>query len=248
MTETAKVTVSFTQKVSEAPYETADYTLIIERSIPESMGEEAILVEAKAMFAEIKNEVLKQAGQEVDLSPDGVVMRRLKSGVSRPDGGQSTSTQKTSASSAPTAPAGAFAQAAPQTSAPSGGKVTGRVYKRTPFCVGKQADVRQAGWNLIAFHPAEWQDEDGQAIEVYKVKENAAGVTDQTNRGTHYPNFSISKGALERLGIEVKQDFGMWVNDGDSNVPLHVFDQAAGQTADDAVAWDWLARRQELHS
>ena len=39
-----------------------------------------------------------------------------------------------------------------------------------------------------------------------------------------------------------------WVNDGDSNVPLHVFDQAAGQTADDAVAWDWLSRRQELHS
>jgi hypothetical protein len=240
MTETAKVTVSFSQKISEAPYETADYSLIIERSVPESMGEEAILVEANAMFAEVKAEVLKQAGQEIDLSPDGVVMRRLKSGVSRPDGNQPAAASKAAPSSTPTAP---------KASAPSGGKVTGRVYQRTPLCVGKQAAERQAGWNLIAFHPAEWRDaESGDAIEVYKVKENAAGVTDQTNRGTYYPNFSISKGALERLGIEVKQDFGMWVNDGDSNVPLHVFDQAAGQTADDAVAWDWLTRRQELHS
>ena len=40
----------------------------------------------------------------------------------------------------------------------------------------------------------------------------------------------------------------MWVNDGDSNVPLRVFDQAAGQTEADAVEWDWLARREELHS
>jgi len=239
MTDTAKLTVSFTQKVSEAAYETADYTLSIERSVPESMGDDGIIAEATALFETVKTEVLRQAGQEMDLSPDGVVMRRLKSGVSRPDSNQPAAASKAAPSSTPTAP---------KASAPSGGKVTGRVYQRTPLCVGKQAAERQAGWNLIAFHPAEWRDEDGGAIEVYKVKENAAGVTDQTNRGTYYPNFSISKGALERLGIEVKQDFGMWVNDGDSNVPLHVFDQAAGQTADDAVAWDWLTRRQELHS
>ena len=90
MTDSTKVTVSFTQKVSEAPYETADYTLTIERSIPDSMGEAAVLVEANAMFAEIKNEVLKQAGQEVDLSPDGVIMRRLKSGVSRASSNQAS--------------------------------------------------------------------------------------------------------------------------------------------------------------
>ena len=126
--------------------------------------------------------------------------------------------------------------------------MTGRVYKRTPLCIGKQADIRQAGWNLIAFQPKEWRDDDGALIEVYKVKEKADGTTDTTNRGTNYPNFSIGKDALSRLGIEVKQDFGMWVNDGDSNVPLQVFDQAAGQTQEDAVAWDWVSRREELHS
>ena len=239
MTENAKITVSFTQKVSEAPYETADYSLSIERTVPESMGDEGIIAEANALFADVKNEVLKQAGQEVDLSPDGVVMRRLKSGVSRPDGDKPTSSEEAPASSTPVRP---------KASAPSGGKVTGRVYKRTPLCVGKQADVRQAGWNLIAFHPQEWRDEDGNTIEVYKVKEKADGTTDTTNRGTSYPNFSIGKDALAHLGIEVKQDFGMWVNDGDSNVPLRGFDQAAGQTEADAVEWDWLARREELHS
>jgi len=239
MTENAKITVSFTQKVSEAPYETADYSLTIERTVPESMGEEGIFAEANSLFADVKNEVLKQAGQEVDLSPDGLVMRRLKSGVSRPDGDKPTVAAEAPASSAPVRP---------KASAPSGGKVTGRVYKRTPLCVGKQADIRQAGWNLIAFHPTEWQEEDGNTIEVYKVKEKADGTTDTTNRGTSYPNFSIGKDALARLGIEVKQDFGMWVNDGDSNVPLRVFDQAAGQTEDDAVDWDWISRREELHS
>jgi hypothetical protein len=240
VTEQAKVTVTFSQKVSEAPYETADYSLSIERSFPESMGDDGIIAEATALFETVKTEVLRQAGQEMDLSPDGVVMRRLKSGVSRPDGGQPAPAAKAATSSTP---------AAPKVSAPSGGKVTGRVYKRTSFCIGKQAAERQAGWNLIAFHPAEWRDaESGEAIEVYKVKEKADGTTDQTSRGTNYPNFSISKGALERLGIEVKQDFGMWVNDGDSNVPLRVFDQAAGETEGDAVDWDWLSRREELHS
>lgn len=248
MTENAKVTVSFSQKVSEAPYETADYSLSIERSVPETMGDDGIIAEASAMFEQVKSEVLKQSGQEIDLSPDGVVMRRLKSGVSRPDNSKSAPSAEAAPSSATAEPAGAFAQAAPPSAAPSGGKVTGRVYKRTPFCIGKQAEIRQAGWNLIAFQPKEWRVEDGSAIEVYKVKEKADGTTDKTNRGTNYPNFSIGKEALDRLGIEVKQDFGMWVNDGDSNVPLHVFDQAAGQTQEDAVAWDWLARRQELHS
>ena len=239
MTDNAKITVSFTQKVSEAPYETADYSLSIERTVPESMGEEGIIAEANSLFADVKNEVLKQAGQEVDLSPDGVVMRRLKSGVSRPDGDKPTSSEEAPASSAPVRP---------KASAPAGGKVTGRVYKRVPLCGGKQADIRQAGWNLIAFQPPEWQDENGEVIEVYKVKEKADGTTDKTNRGTTYPNFSIGKDALARLGFDVKQDFGMWVNDGDSNVPLTVFDQAAGETQADAVEWDWMTRRQDLHS
>ena len=240
MTENARVTVSFTQKVSEAPYETADYSLSIERSVPESMGDEGIIAEATSMFEQVKSEVLKQSGQEIDLTPDGVVMRRLKSGVSRPDGSKpSAPAAEAAESSAPTRP---------KASAPAGGKVTGRVYKRVPLCVGKQADIRQAARNLIAFQPSEWRDDDGSLIEVYKVKEKADGTTDQTNRGTNYPNFSIGKDALSRIGINVNQDFGVWVNEGDSNVPLTVFDQAAGQTKDDAVEWDWLARREELHS
>jgi len=244
MTENARVTVSFSQKVSEAPYETADYSLSIRSSVTETMRDDGIIAEATSMFEQVKSEVLKQSGQEIDLTPDGVVMRRLKSGVSRPESSKPAAPAAEAApSSAPTEPAGAFAQAPP-----SGGKVTGRVYKRTPLCIGKQADIRQAGWNLIAFQPKEWRDDDGSPIEVYKVKEKADGTTDKTNRGTNYPNFSIGKDALSRLGIEVKQDFGMWVNEGDSNVPLHVFDQAAGQTEADAVAWDWVARREELHS
>ena len=239
MTENARVRVCFSQNVSEAAYETADYSLSIERCVPESMGDDGIIAEATSMFEQVKSEVLKQSGQEIDLSPDGVVMRRLKSGVSRPDGDKPSSEASATPSGSP---------ARPKASAPAGGKVTGRVYKRVPLCVGKQADVRQAGWNLIAFQPQEWQDEDGNIIEVYKVKEKADGTTDTTNRGTSYPNFSIGKDALAHLGIEVKQDFGMWVNDGDSNVPLRVFDQAAGQTENDAVEWDWLARREELHS
>ena len=92
MTDTAKVTVSFSQKVSEAPYETADYSLSIERVVPESMGDDGILAEASSMFEQVKSEVLKQAGQEIDLTPDGVVMRRLKSGVSRASNNQASTT------------------------------------------------------------------------------------------------------------------------------------------------------------
>ena len=69
MTDTAKLTVSFTQKVSEAAYETADYTLSIERSVPESMGDDGIIAEATALFETVKTEVLRQAGCEVDF-PD----------------------------------------------------------------------------------------------------------------------------------------------------------------------------------
>ena len=42
MTETSKITVQFTQKVSEQSYETADYSLLIERVVPVSMGDEGI--------------------------------------------------------------------------------------------------------------------------------------------------------------------------------------------------------------
>ena len=88
MTE-AKISVTFTQKVSEQAYETADYSLTIERTVPEVTME----AEAHALFEMAKSEVLKQAGQEFDLSDTGVVMRKLKSDVSQP------------ASSAPSAPA-----------------------------------------------------------------------------------------------------------------------------------------------
>ena len=244
MTDTAKLTVSFTQKVSEAPYETADYTLSIERSVPESMGDEGILAEATALFETVKTEVLRQSGQEIDLSPDGVVMRRLKSGVSRSSDSQASAPTK-AAPSGPTATSVAAAPA-PAQADPAGGKVTGRVYKRVDFCLGKNAEQNQTAFNLLAFQPNEWADENGGTIKVYEVKEKADGSTDLTKTGKIFPNFSVSKEALARLGMQVARDVGIWVNDGDSNVPLKVWDQAAGQTQDDAIEWDWLARRQEL--
>ena len=73
-----KVSVSFTQKVSEQPYETADYSLIIEQEFDELTDPIAV---AKDLFAQVKSEVLKQAGCEYDLTQDGLVMRRLETGV-----------------------------------------------------------------------------------------------------------------------------------------------------------------------
>ena len=165
MTDTAKLTVSFTQKVSEAPYETADYTLSIERSVPESMGDEGILAEATALFETVKTEVLRQSGQEIDLSPDGVVMRRLKSGVSRSSDSQASAPTQ-AAPSGPTATSVAAAPA-PAQAAPAGGKMTGRVYKRVDFCLGKNAEQNQTAFNLLAFQPNEWADENGGTIKVY---------------------------------------------------------------------------------
>ena len=244
MTDTAKLTVSFTQKVSEAPYETADYTLSIERSVPESMGDEGILAEATALFETVKTEVLRQSGQEIDMSPDGVVMRRLKSGGSRSSDSQASAPTQ-AAPSGPTATSVAAAPA-PAQAAPAGGRVTGRVYKRVDFCLGKNAEQNQTAFNLLAFQPNEWADENGGTIKVYEVKEKADGTTDVTKTGKNFPNFSVSKDALARLGMQVARDVGIWVNDGDSNVPLKVWDQASGQTQDDAIEWDWLARREEL--
>jgi hypothetical protein len=170
MTDTAKVTVSFTQKVSEAPYETADYSLSIERSVPESMGDDGIIAEATSMFEQVKSEVLKQAGQEIDLSPDGVVMRRLKSGVSRASNSQAgpapQATASVAAPAGPTATSVAATPVPPQ-AAPAGGKMSGRTYKRTEFCSGKGADERQAAFNLMAFHPNQWDTNDGGTLKVY---------------------------------------------------------------------------------
>ena len=86
MTDMAKVSVTFSQKISEQAYETSDYSLTIERSVPESMGEDGIIAEADNMFSQAKAEVLKQAGQDFDVSDTGVVMRKLKSAVSEPSG------------------------------------------------------------------------------------------------------------------------------------------------------------------
>lgn len=249
MTDIAKVTVSFAQKVSEAPYETADYSLSIERSVPESMGDDGIIAEVSAMFEQVKSEVLKQAGQEIDLSPDGVVMRRLKSGVSRasnsPAGPAPQATASVPAPAGPTATSVAATPVPPQ-AAPAGGRMSGRTYKRTEFCSGKGADERQAAFNLLAFHPNQWDTNDGNTLKVYEVKEHADGSTDVTKNGKNFPNFSISKDALEHIGVSTPRDVGIWVNDGDSNVPLKVWDQALGAEQSSAIEWDWLVRRGEL--
>ena len=249
MTEpSTEVSVTFSQKVSEAAYETADYTLSITRTYPDSFDDESILVEAEGLFKDIKAEVLRQAGQEFDLSESGVVMRTLKGGVARPDSGQprpAAAPTKGHAATAPPprAPVGPTAQS--MAAAPTGGA---KVYPRVDFCVGKDSDLKQAAWNLLAFQPHEWSDGNGGVIKVFEVKEHADGTTDTNQNGKNYPNFSITKEALQQLGISCSRNVGLWVNDGDSNVPMQVWNQAHGEAKDTAVEWNWSGRRQELQA
>ena len=246
MTEpSTEVSVTFSQKVSEAPYETADYTLSITRTYPDSFDDESILVEAEGLFKDIKAEVRKQAGQEFDLAESGVVMRTLKSGVARPDSNQPRPAPAPTASHAPTAPPTAPVGPTAQSMAarPATG---GKVYPRVDFCVGKESDTKQAAWNLLAFHPNEWSDGNGGVIRVYEVKEHADGTTDVNRSGKNFPNFSVTAEALNQIGVGVARNVGLWVNDGDSNVPLKVWDQAGGQQQADAVPFDWAGRRGAL--
>ena len=238
MTE-AKISVTFTQKVSEQAYETADYSLTIERTVPEVTME----AEAHALFEMAKSEVLKQAGQEFDLSDTGVVMRKLKSDVSKPTGNAPSAPAKAPAPSQQNGPTQRSVTAPP--ARPSGGTMTGRVYKRLPQCVGKNAEINQAAFNILAFQPATWSDNGGD-IKVYEVKEKADGSTDVAKSGNNFPNFSISPEALAILGFDINKNHGIWIREGDSNVPLTVWDAVGGQTEADAVEWDWLARRAEL--
>lgn len=242
------VSVTFTQKVSEAPYETADYTLTISRTYPDSFTDDAISSEVESMFHDVKMEVLRQAGQEFTVGEDERVMRTLKSGVSRP---------AASASPAPAAPAPsggptqqsvqAAPQPAPQPAAqPSGASMSQKIYPRTDFCLGKSAAERQAAWNLLAFQPAEWAANGGGTMKVYEVKEHADGTTDQTKTGKNFPNFSVKAEALQHIGVGVAKDVGLWINPGDSNVPLKVWDAAGGQSQAEAVDFDWESRRVEL--
>ena len=246
MTEpSTEVSVTFSQKVSEAPYETADYTLSITRTYPDSFDDESILVEAEGLFKDIKAEVLKQAGQEFDLSESGVVMRTLKSGVARPDSDQPRPAPAPTASHAPTAPPTAPVGPTAQSMAarPAMG---GKVYPRVDFCVGKESDTKQAAWNLLAFQPNEWSDGNGGTIKVFEVKEHADGSTDLAKSGKNFPNFSVMKEAFMHMGFNVTNNVGLWINDGCSNVPLKVWDQASGQTQTDAVDFEWDTRRSEL--
>ena len=156
----AKISVTFTQKISEKPYETSDYSLTVETTVPEAN----VVDETQALFAMAKSEVLKPAGQEFALSDTGVVMRKLKSAVPK------------STSSAPSAPAQAptnSQQSGPTATSiaappakPSGGTMTGRVYKRVTICVGKKAELNQAAFNILAFQPAKW-DDNGREVTVY---------------------------------------------------------------------------------
>jgi hypothetical protein len=47
-------------------------------------------------------------------------------------------------------------------------------------------------------------------------------------------------------GIHIERDMGIWINAGDSNVPLKVWDVLNGETQDQARDWDWATRRAEL--
>ncbi len=246
MTDTGTtVTVGFTQKVSEAPYETADYHFSITRTYPDSFTDEALQAEAQSMWHDAKMEVLRQAGQEFTVGEDERVMRLLKSGVARPDANPSAPSTPPVASVGPTQ---ASAQAPPvaPAAAPVLGVNSGKIYPRVDFCLGKQSAEKQAAWNLLAFQPNEWADGNGGTTKVYEVKEHADGSTDLSKGGKNFPNFSVAKEALQHIGVQVSNNIGLWVNAGDSNVPLKVWDQAGGQTQADAVDFEWDSRRQAL--
>ena len=130
--------------------------------------------------------------------------------------------------------------------APSGAQVGQKIYPRVDFCVGRGSDEKQAAWNLLAFQPNEWSDGNGGTIKVFEVKEHGDGTTDLAKSGKNFPNFSVMKEAFAHMGVTVGNNVGLWVNDGDSNVPLKVWDQAAGQTQADAVDFPWESRRSEL--
>ena len=130
--------------------------------------------------------------------------------------------------------------------APSGAQVGQKIYPRVDFCVGRGSDEKQAAWNLLAFQPNEWSDGNGGTIKVFEVKEHGDGSTDLAKSGKNFPNFSVMKEAFTHMGVNVSNNVGLWVNDGDSNVPLKVWDQAAGQTQAEAVDFEWDARRSEL--
>jgi len=239
----SKVTVTFAQKVSEKPYETADYSLTIEQDYDEISDPVAI---ANDLFAQVKSEVLKQAGCEYDLTMDGLVMRRLQTSVRETPVAQASAAPAPPASSptGPTASSVAQSSTSAPNAAPAGARMTGRVYPRTEFSVGKDSDTKQLAFNILAFHPGEWDN----GVKAYQVKEKADGSTDVTAKGTNYPNFSISSAALAMAGVNVERDMGVWINEGDSNVPLKVWDALNGQTQADAVEWDWATRRQELQA
>ena len=134
----------------------------------------------------------------------------------------------------------------PAGGAPSGPQMGRKIYPRVDFCVGKGADEKQAAWNLLAFQPNEWSDGNGGTIKVFEVKEHADGSTDLAKSGKNFPNFSVMKEAFMHMGFNVTNNVGLWINEGDSNVPLKVWDQAAGQTQADAVDFEWDTRRSEL--
>ena len=235
----AKISVTFTQKISEQPYETSDYSLTVETTVPEAN----VVDETQALFAMAKSEVLKQAGQEFDLSDTGVVMRKLKSAVSKPASSAPSAPTQAPTNSQQSGPTATSIAAPP--AKPSGGTMTGRVYKRVPVCVGKKAELNQAAFNILAFQPAKW-DDNGREVTVYEVKEKSDGSTDVAKSGNNFPNFSVSSEAMAIAGQHVDKNHGIWIREGDSNVPLTVWDVIGGQTQADAIEWDWLARRDEL--
>ena len=83
-------------------------------------------------------------------------------------------------------------------------------------------------------------------IKVFEMKEGGEGTTGLVKSGKNCPSYSVMREAFTHMGVTVGNNVGLWVNDGDSNVPLKVWDQAAGQTQADAVDFPWESRRSEL--
>lgn len=91
------VSISFGTKISTGNYENEDLRISITESFPSSFSEDDLLTEAESLANKVKAEVYKHAGVEADLSDDGLIMRRLKAGVSE-SGSNKSSTAAPSAS------------------------------------------------------------------------------------------------------------------------------------------------------
>ena len=102
-------------------------------------------------------------------------------------------------------------------------------YKETNTkAVGKDAHIKQACFNLLLFNQPHGKMPMAD-ITVYTGKEKLMNNRHEQVRNND-PNFSINKEVPNECDITVERDYGIWINDGDSNVPSIAKFKEAGQT------------------